>query len=292
MDLKTIYETNFTIFIGISVTLVVMGTTTLYDRYKSRGGASFKPGSLIRKRSGSDRKIPGSVQRNSDFARRNSIRNSFGKVAAIFQKSKTTIQKLSGNLGKKVSSLSSALLRRNKQDEGKFVALSDKKGTSPKPDVTDKINNFGKVVESKKDELDFDDNLLTEMSTASTLKNKTPEPDTAEQFFSEISSEIGASLDNDLMFDGNDFEIKIEGLVNEPAEDNLSFNADSTEIKFGEESDSLLASLKKDIVISKEKKINFMDNMQGEDLDLKLMKSDLEDVLEKLQKYRQYSNHS
>lgn len=41
MDLITIYETNFTIFIGIFVTLAVMGTTTLYDKYKSKGGASF-----------------------------------------------------------------------------------------------------------------------------------------------------------------------------------------------------------------------------------------------------------
>ena len=41
MDLITIYETNFTIFIGIFVTLAVMGTTTLYDRYESKGGASF-----------------------------------------------------------------------------------------------------------------------------------------------------------------------------------------------------------------------------------------------------------
>ena len=35
--------------------------------------------------------------------------------------------------------------------------------------------------------------------------------------------------------------------------------------------DSLLDSLKKDIVIKKEKKIDFMTSMQGENLDLKLI---------------------
>ena len=64
------------------------------------------------------------------------------------------------------------------------------------------------------------------------------------------------------------------------------------EIKFGDESDNFLASLKKDIIIKKEKTINFMDNMQGENLDLKLMKSDLECVLKDLKKYRQYSHRN
>ena len=84
------------------------------------------------------------------------------------------------------------------------------------------------------------------------------------------------------------FDIKIEGMDNEPDEDNFLFNPNSSEIKFGDESDSLLASLKNDIIISSEKKVNFMGEMQREDLDLKLMKSDLEGVLKNLKKHKKY----
>ena len=35
-----------------------------------------------------------------------------------------------------------------------------------------------------------------------------------------------------------------------------------------------------------------MSKMQGENLDLKLIKSDLQDVLKRLKKFREYSNHN
>ena len=127
------------------------------------------------------------------------------------------------------------------------------------------------------------------MSTASTLKSKSPEANMADPFFGATSSEFDESLENNLLFDENESDIKIEGLDNEPEENNFLFNANSSEIKFGDKSDSLLASLKNDIVISKEKKVNFMGEIQGEDLDLKLMKSDLEGVLKDLKKHGRYS---
>lgn len=320
MDLKTIYETNFTVFIGIFVTLAVMGTTTLYDRYKSKGGASFnfeevklfsdlnqkiktlrseglkhfseyskKLSGISRKKSGSSRKKSSAVQKKSSSIHKNSSKNNLEKVETIFLKAKDAIQKLFVNLRNKISSLSSTLSRRNKHDNEKFVSLSDKEEADSKFGLTNKVNNLDQVVESKKDELDFDDDLLTKMSTAGTLKTNGLEANMAEPFFGEISSEIDVSLDKDSMFNENEFEIKIEGLDNEPVEDSFSFNDNSAEIKFGDESDSLLASLKNDIVVSKEKRINFMDDMKGEDLDLKLMKSDLEGVLRDLRKYRRGS---
>jgi len=209
-------------------------------------------------------------------------------VETIFLKAKDSIQKLFVNLRNKISSLSSTLSRRNKHDKEKFVSLSDNEETDSKFGLTNKVNNLDQVVESKKDELDFDDDLLTKMSTAGTLKTNGLEANMAEPFFGEMSSEIDVSLDKDSMFNENEFEIKIEGLDNEPVEDSFSFNDNSAEIKFGDESDSLLASLKNDIVVSKEKRINFMDDMQGEDLDLKLMKSDLEGVLRDLNRFKQY----
>lgn len=318
MDLKTIYETNFTIFIGVFVTLAVMGTTTLYDRYKSKGRDSlnleeFKFFSdLTRKITtfGSEglkrfteysKKLSDSIQNSFDSSRKSSIsvqkdssKNHLEKVEPIFLKTKDAIQKFFGNLHNKISLVSSTLHNRNTNDEGKFASLSNKKeqnkkGPNSKFNATDTVTNLEKVVESKKDELDFDDDLLTKMSTASTLKSKSPEANMAEPFSGAMSSELDESLDNDLMFDKNEFDLKIEGLDNEPDEDDFSFNANSTEIEFGDESDSLLASLKNDIIISKEKKINFMGEIQGADLDLKLMKSDLEGILRDLKKHKRYS---
>ena len=78
----------------------------------------------------------------------------------------------------------------------------------------------------------------------------------------------------------------------ESSEDDLLFNTSSEKIALSDDRDSLMDSLKKDIVISKANKIDFMSKMQGENLDLKLIKSDLQDVLKKLKKYKDYSNHN
>ncbi len=119
LDLVTIYETNFTIFIGIFVALAVMGTTTLYDRYKNKGGASVNPDesklltnlsqkikifssgglkhfpeygkklrSLIPKSSGSSRKMSGSNRKNSGSVKKN-LRQKFpGKSGNSIPESK------------------------------------------------------------------------------------------------------------------------------------------------------------------------------------------------------------
>ncbi|HWR25436.1 MAG TPA: hypothetical protein VN278_04285, partial [Methanosarcina sp.] len=102
-----------------------------------------------------------------------------------------------------------------------------------------------------------------------------------------------ASLNSDLTIDENEFNIGFEDTNEEASpEGSLSFNANSKEIDLADEHDSLLDSLKKDIVTSHEKKVNFMANMQGENLDVKLIKSDLEDVLKNLRKYKQQANNN
>ncbi|MPN11195.1 hypothetical protein SDC9_158496 [bioreactor metagenome] len=103
-----------------------------------------------------------------------------------------------------------------------------------------------------------------------------------------MSSGQDMEFDNNFTIDESEFAIKVDGLDNAPVENGLTFNENVQEIKFGDEKDNLLDSLKKDIVIKKEKKINFMDNMQGENLDVKLIKSDLEGVLKEMNKYKQY----
>jgi len=313
MDLITIYKENFTIFIGIFVALAVMGTTSLYDRYKSKGGASFdfkelklfsgsgpkitaigskclkqfsefckKPGSFIQKKSSS-------AQKKSCLIQSNSVSNYLEQLEAVLMKVKDAVQKLFVSIRGKISSLSSSLPRKNIDNKEKFVPLSDSQKEDLKSGVTDKVNSLDKVVESKKDELDFDDDLLTKMSSSNALTASSPELKTVEPPAGEISSDLDMSFDNDFKLDENEFAIKVDGLDNEPApENNFAFSENTAEIKFGDEKDNLLDSLKKDIVVKKEKKINFMDNMQGENLDVKLIKSDLEGVLTELNKYKQY----
>ncbi len=326
MEFITILKTNFTIFIGIFVTLAVMGTTTLYDRYKSKGGASFdreefkhlldlkqkitaigseglrqfseyskKLGSLFRKDSGPGQNKSSLRSKKFSLNRSNSRKINLEKVETILLKAKDTLQKLFVNFRNKISSMSFASIRKNNHDDENFISVSDNKNTNSKLGVTDKVNNLEKVVESKKSELDFDDDLLTNMPTSGTLTGTSTELKTAEPSALEMSSDLDRSYDNDLKIDENEFAIKVDGLDNKPDENNFSFNENSPEIKFDEESDksdNLLASLKKDIVVKTEKKINFMDNMQGNDLDLKVMKSDLEAVLKDLNKYKHFTNHN
>ncbi|HIH94972.1 TPA: hypothetical protein HA338_13465 [Methanosarcina acetivorans] len=328
MDLVTIYETNFTIFVGIFVTLVIMGTATLYDRYKSKDGTSVNPDesklfpnlspkrktfsfgglklfpysvkkiiSLIPKSSGSGRKKSGSGRKKSGSVKKASGKNPFPKVGTVFLKAKGALQRLFASLNSKISLLFSALLHRNKKDEEKPASLSDSEDADEKLSEAEKVNLLDKVVESKREELNFDDDLLTKMSNTGTLMSNNPvsnglEADTTEQFFGEMSSELDSSFDNDFNFDGSEFAIKVEGSDGELAENAFTFNDNPAEIKFEDESDSFLNSLKNDIIVSNEKKINFMDGMQGENLDLKLMKSDLEGVLKDLKKYRQFTGHN
>jgi len=320
MDLITIYKENFTIFIGIFVALAVMGTTSLYDRYKSKGGASFdfkelklfsgsgpkitaigskclkqfsefckKPGSSIQKKSSSAQKKSSSVQKKSGLIQSNSVSNYLEQLGAVLLKAKDAVQKLFVSIRGKISSLSFSLPRKNIDNKEKFVPLSDNQKEDLKSGAADKVNNLDKVVESKKDELNFDDDLLTKMSSSNALTGSSSELKTVEPPAGEISLDLDMSFDNDFKLNENEFAIKVDGLDNEPApENNFAFSENTAEIKFGDEKDNLLDSLKKDIVVKKEKKINFMDNMQGENLDVKLIKSDLEGVLTELNKYKQY----
>ncbi|AKB29384.1 hypothetical protein MSSIT_2665 [Methanosarcina siciliae T4/M] len=328
LDLVTIYETNFTIFIGIFVALAVMGTTTLYDRYKNKGGASVNPDesklltnlsqkikifssgglkhfpeygkklrSLIPKSSGSSRKMSGSNRKNSGSVKKTSGKNSLEKVGTVFLKAKGALQKLFASFSNKISSFSSSLLRRNKKNGEKLVSLSGYEETDAKLSDAEKVNLLDKVVESKKDELDLDDDFLTKISNTGTLMSNNPvskglEADTTEQFFGEMSSELDSSFDNDFNLDGSEFAIKVEGLEEESDKDTFAFNDETADIKFEDKSDIFLNSLRNDIIVSNEKKINFTDDMRGEDLDLKLIKADLEGVLKDLKKYRQFTGHN
>jgi hypothetical protein len=329
MDLNAIIGANFTILIGVFITLAVMGTTTLYDKYKSKDKTSIntrelKPpsdlnekmkiysskvmdglaefsnkfSSLIQKKvdkknlENSEINHPKSsndiqkviLNNLSEFSKKfsslipkkvnkNNLENSEIKTSNLTG----GIPKIFGSIRSKISSFSSTISsKNNKIGSGKNVLQSDKKAGTSKFSKTDKISgfDFDEGVESKKDELDFDDNL-TQMSNASSIKNNK-----------------SASPNSDLTSDKSEFDIGFEALNNEASEDDLLFKGDSTKIDFAGESDTFLESLKKDIVITKEKKINLMNNMQGENLDVKVIRSELQDVLKKLKQYNEYSNHN
>lgn len=320
MDLVTLYKENFTIFIGIFVTLAIMGTTTLYDKYKSKGGASFnlnehklysdviskistagsiglkqffkfskKLISLLQSKAGSRQKKPDPTRRKSASSQNNSGKNFPGQLETILLKATDTCQKYFAGFRNKISSLSSALPGRDTNAKEKFVPLSDGMNAALKFDETGKDNNLEKAVESKKEELDLEDDLLTKTSTSGALSAISPELKPEESSPAETSG-LDTASDNNFKADESVSEIKVDGLNNQPVGNGLTFNENAAEVKFGGEKDNFLDSLKKDIIIQNEKKINFMDNMQGENLDLKLIKSDLEGALEQLNKYKQFTN--
>ena len=74
------------------------------------------------------------------------------------------IPKIFGTIQSKISSFSSTLHnKKNKIGNGKPFLQSDKNENASKFSKADKVSGFeiDKIVESKQDELDFDDNLLT-----------------------------------------------------------------------------------------------------------------------------------
>jgi len=74
------------------------------------------------------------------------------------------------------------------------------------------------------------------------------------------------------------------------SDDDSSFTAATDEFSFEDDNDNFMESLKKDIVIEKEDKIDFMSAMEGENLDVEEIKSELQEVLTTLNKYKDYSH--
>lgn len=278
---------NFPIIIGIFVTLLVMGVTAFYDRFKNRNENLGKTGKL-KPSMGLNQKIKdfsskhmsifsGISKKFSDLVPKKEKKHNLENSEIKTLKPTSGIPKIFGTVKSKISSFSFNLRHRNRYDNEKTALQSDIKEGTPKFGRNEKVSGFDvdKLVESKKDELDFDDSVLTEMSTEGSLKNnKTP------------------SLNADLSFDKEEFDIGFGAISDESFEEDSPFNTGAEKIALADESDNLINSLKKDIVVTKEKKINFMTEMQGENLDVKLMKSDLQDIIKRLKRYKQYTSQN
>jgi hypothetical protein len=294
MGFSFLSGSNFTIFIGIFVTLAVMGTATLYDRYKTTGKTPFNEKQL-KFLSDTNQKIKELYSKGmsslSELSKKliawisktigeEKFENIKTKIVDLKEKTQEKI----GALQNKITSSPAFISLKNKLNSGKNAQQVNKKDEASELAQFDKISNpdVDKIVESKKDEFSFDDDMLTKKSTASTIKDK-----------DNLENKASAGLNSDSVIDENEFNVKFEEPNAEASpEGNLIVNTNSSEINIADEHDSLLDSLKKDIVTSSEKKVDFMANMKDENLDLKLIKSDLEDVLKNLKKYKQQANNS
>jgi len=293
LDLSALSGSNFTIIIGVFVTLVVMGITTSYDKYKSKDRTSAETREL-KPFLNLNQKIKDFGLKDSSSKYMSSFSEFSKKLSNLIPKKvkkydlensetkplKLTsgIPKIFGTIKSKISSFSFTLRgKKDKLNSKKEFLQSSKRAETSKFSRNEKVSGFDidKIVESKQDELDFDDSVLTEMSTSRSSKKNNK-----------------ASLDTDLEFDKNEFDIGFGAMNDESSEEDLLFNTGSEKIDLADEHDNLLDSLKKDIVVKSEKKINFMSEMGGQNLDLKLIKSDLQDILNRLKKYRQHSNHN
>ena len=288
INLNALIGSNLTIIIGIFVTLAVMGIATFYDKRKGKGKTlakteELKPSlNLSQKIQDFSSKFTGNFpeysKRLSGLIPRRAKKQNLENSEIKPLKSTSGIPKIFGTVRSKISSFSFTFHgKKDKLNSGKSVLQSNKKAEASKFSGNEKISNFDidKIVESKKDELDFDDNVLSEMSTASSLKKND-----------------AALLNTDMTFDKNEFDIGFGTMNDESSEEDPLFGSGAEKISFTDDTDSLLDSLKKDIVVKKEKKTDFMTAMQGENLDLKLIKSDLQDIIKRLERYKQYSNNS
>jgi hypothetical protein len=288
INLGSIGESNFTIILGIFVTVTVMGTSILYDKRQHKNKNLYndtgsKPSSVSGHKanslgSGSLNGFSGFNKKLSNLIPKKINKNNSGNSGIKSTYSKSGIKKAFGSLRRKIPSFSlSSRSKKMGNVDGNGIQQTDNKMQTAQFNGIDKFSSFDvdKIVESKKSEFDFDDDLLSEMSTAGSIKESK-----------------SASLNKDLSFDTDEFDLGFEDTNDESSEDDLLFNTGSKKLKLNDEHDSLLASLKNDIVIKNEKKIDFMTEMQGENLDLKLIKSELEEVLKKLNKYRRYSNNN
>jgi hypothetical protein len=265
-----------------------MGITTFYDKRKGEGKPLAKSSELKPSFNLSQKIKDLSSKYTSNFSeyskkfsdlipkrvKKQNLENSEIKPL----KATNEIPKIFENIRSKISSFSFTLRgKKNKLESGKAVLQSSKKIEASKFSGNEKVSGFDidKIVESKRDELDFDDNVLSEMSTASSLKNNN-----------------AALLNTDLSFDKNEFDIGFGAMSDESPEEDPLFSTGAEKISLTDDRDSLLDSLKKDIVVKKEKKTNFMSAMEGENLDTKGMESDLQEILKRLKKYKKYYNNS
>jgi hypothetical protein len=296
-DLSVLVGSNLPIIIGVLVTLAVMGLATLYDKRKGKEKTPVKSGdpkpsslNLSQQVQDLNSKYTSNFseygKKLSSLIPKKEKKQNLGSNEINPLKSAGGIPKIFGTVRSKISTFSSNLGgKKTKLSSEKPVLQPNKKADASKFSGNEKINSFeiDQLVETKKDELDFDDSVLSQMSTASSLKNNNA---------ALLNNDLNNDLGTDLSFDKNEFDMGFGEINDESSEDESLFNSGAENISLGDESDSLLDSLKKDIVVRNEKKIDFMTEMQGENLDITVIKSELQEAVKRLKYYRQITQRS
>ncbi|UGV39930.1 hypothetical protein J7W08_07315 [Methanococcoides orientis] len=296
MDLSILTEIDSSIILGIVVSIIVMSVAVFYDKY--RGDQITEPNTSTSKSYemlgqfidlssfkvsnpfvGSGQKIKKLINRDS-----NSKENETSELAVDAESNYSGIKGIFSNFRSKISSIKLSLPGKGDRDKEAIVTgmASSKNAAS-----TEKESNIDfdvdKIVGNKKNELDFDDNLINEMATAGSLGTQieVDEPDSDLSLNGDLSIDMdefdfGFGEVGDEQDDSQDDEFSFEISEDEPYNDNFSFEDDD---------DSFIESLKNDIIIEEKKKADFMSEMKGESLDIEEIKTELEGVLENLKRY-------
>jgi hypothetical protein len=316
MDLTTITQIDTTILFGIGVGIIIMSLATLYDRYTgaANNGSGKQPNPFegwgkILEIAGFKASNPFAkyVPKIKEMLPGVSDSTTSETTATATQEENLTPSAESNDAGAskpdfkayidtlkyKLSGINFSLPGRDKKNTESPVESGVAASVVKEADVS---FDADEIIGDKKKELDFDDNLISEMETAEDMD------------VSGAVSEESAGLDEDLSIDMDDFDFGFDAGnlgdndqadeddfgLNLPDEDlsddDSSFTAATDEFSFEDDNDNFMESLKKDIVIEKEDKIDFMSAMEGENLDVEEIKSELQEVLTTLNKYKDYSH--
>lgn len=317
MDLTTITQIDTTILFGIAVGIIIMSLATLYDRYM--GGANNGSGKQL----SNPFEGMGQILEIAGFKISNPFAKHVPKIkemlsglsdsaksetsATVTQEETLEPSAESNNVGAskpdfkayfdtlkyKLSGINFSLPGRDNKNTESPVESGSAASAVKEADVS---FDADEIIGDKKKELDFDDNLISEMESAEDMD------------VGGAVTEESAGLDQDLSIDMDDFDFGFDagnlgddGQAEEDdfglnlpdedlSDDDSSFTAATDEFSFEDDNDNFMESLKKDIVIKKEDKIDFMSAMEGENLDVEEIKSELQEVLTTLNKYKSYSH--
>ncbi|WP_462273447.1 hypothetical protein [Methanohalophilus sp.] len=313
MDLTTITQIDTTILFGIAVGIIIMSLATLYDRYTgaANNGSEKLPsnpfggiGQILEiaglKASNPFAKyIPKIKEKLARFS--DSTKSETSETATQQENLTPSAESNDAGAGKpdfkayfdtlkyKLSGINFSLPGRGNKETQPGGESGAEASAVKEADVS---FDADEIAGDKKQELDFDDNLISEMESAEDM-----------DVGGEVSEE-SAGLDEDLSIDMDDFDFGFDagdggqsdeedlGLnlpEEDPSDDDSSLTAATDEISFEDDNDDFMESLKKDIVIEKEDKIDFMSAMEGQNLDIGEIKSELQEVLTTLNKYKDQS---
>jgi hypothetical protein len=259
MNFEFLSDANFTILLGIVFTVMVMVISALYDKKKSQ-----------------ESKTP-------DEDNRKSLKNhpaNREKMQTLFENLKVKISSIKLALSSKLTNFSI----RKEEETGENTS------DSPKSNGSKSGNGFDvdELLKDKKDELEFGDDLLSEMATADSITPDVTDV-TATESDPNFSENADMPLNNDFEIDTDDFDFGFETADDiSPDGGDLGLEGNDYEIAFADENDSFMESLKKEVKVVKEEKINFMSGLEDENLDINKIKAELEDVLARLKKVQCY----